>query len=249
MPSFVARVERPERGGEWISYLEERERGRRALGRAARARPRHPRRGDRPRGAAAVGRRASEDELLAALLFEAAAVSEDETRAALRSLPPDERAAMLAELVGERAQPPPPPRPRLRGAPLPLRGGVRLRRLPRPPAPPAAHRPVADARPRAGRRACPTSSTTRASATCTATGLERSRDEYARIVDAGPPELAPLRALPRLPDPLRARHERARGDAPDRAALRAARGTPPTAPWRTRCTPRSRACTPRWRPR
>ena len=28
-----------------------------------------------------------------------------------------------------------------------------------------------------------------------------------------------VRALPRLPDPLRARHERARGDAPDRAAL------------------------------
>ena len=24
MPSFVARVERPERGGEWVSYLEER---------------------------------------------------------------------------------------------------------------------------------------------------------------------------------------------------------------------------------
>ena len=29
-------------------------------------------------------------------------MSEDETRAALRNLPPDERAAMLAELVGER---------------------------------------------------------------------------------------------------------------------------------------------------
>ena len=44
----------------------------------------------------------SEEDLLAALLFEAAAVSEDEARAALRNLPPDERAAMLAELVGER---------------------------------------------------------------------------------------------------------------------------------------------------
>ena len=44
----------------------------------------------------------SEEELLAALLFEAAASSEDEARAAIRNLPPDERAAMLAELVGDR---------------------------------------------------------------------------------------------------------------------------------------------------
>jgi thymidylate synthase ThyX len=44
----------------------------------------------------------SEDDLLAALLFEAAAVSEDEVRAAVRVLPPDERATLLGELVGER---------------------------------------------------------------------------------------------------------------------------------------------------
>ena len=44
----------------------------------------------------------SEDDLLAALLFEAAAAPEDEARAAVRALPPDERAQMLAELVGER---------------------------------------------------------------------------------------------------------------------------------------------------
>ena len=56
MPSFVARVERPERGGEWISYLEERgaaaERWTRRLGldRAA------ARRAGRPGRAAAVGR-------------------------------------------------------------------------------------------------------------------------------------------------------------------------------------------------
>ena len=56
-------------------------------------------------------------------------------------------------------------------------------------------------------------------------GLERSREEYARIAEPGHPELAPLRARARLPDPLRARHERARGDAPDRAALRP-RGPP-----------------------
>ena len=101
MPSFVARVERPDRGGEWIGYLEER--GRSAERWAARLGL------DRTRGLEDSGPavrllsvQGSEEELLAALLFEAASCPEDETRAALRNLPPDERAAMLAELVGER---------------------------------------------------------------------------------------------------------------------------------------------------
>ena len=74
MPSFVARVERPDRGGEWISYLEERAAGARALGRAARPRPR---RGATSRAGPAVrllSVEGDEDDLLAALLFEAAAV-------------------------------------------------------------------------------------------------------------------------------------------------------------------------------
>jgi thymidylate synthase ThyX len=101
MPSFVARVERPERGGEWISYLEERgraaERWTRRLGL------------DRERRDEAAGPavrllsvEGGEDELLAALLFEAASCSEEEAKSAVRALPPDERAAMLSELVGER---------------------------------------------------------------------------------------------------------------------------------------------------
>jgi thymidylate synthase ThyX len=101
VPSFVARVERPDRGGEWIAYLGEREQAaerwaaRLGLDRARR---------DEETGPAVrlLSVHGSEDELLAALLFEAAAVSEDESRAALLNLPPDERAAMLAELVGER---------------------------------------------------------------------------------------------------------------------------------------------------
>ena len=44
MPSFVARVERPDRGGEWVEYLESRERAARSLGRAAGPRPRARRR-------------------------------------------------------------------------------------------------------------------------------------------------------------------------------------------------------------
>jgi thymidylate synthase ThyX len=101
IPSFVARVERPDRGGEWISYLRERE---------AAAERWAARLGlDRERRAADAGPRVTllsteggEEELLAALLFEAAACSEEEARAAVRGLPPDERAHMLGELVGER---------------------------------------------------------------------------------------------------------------------------------------------------
>jgi thymidylate synthase ThyX len=101
VPSFVARVDRPDRGGEWIGYLEEREQA--ADRWAARLGLDHATRdeGSGPE-VRLLSVRGSEEELLAALLFESAAVSEDEARAALRNLPPDERAAMLAELVGER---------------------------------------------------------------------------------------------------------------------------------------------------
>src|SRR3954447_1011888 len=102
MPSFVMRVERPERGGEWIKYLEQR----------AQAADRWAARLglDRARAAKATGPavrllsvRGSEDDLLAALLFEAAQTSEEEARAAVRVLPPDERETLLRELVGERS--------------------------------------------------------------------------------------------------------------------------------------------------
>jgi thymidylate synthase ThyX len=101
MPSFVARVDRPDRGGEWIGYLHERaaasERWAARLG-LDRARP-DERAGPAVRLLSAEG---SEDDLLAALLFESSACSEEEARAAVGALPPDERAGMLAELVGER---------------------------------------------------------------------------------------------------------------------------------------------------
>ncbi len=101
MPSFVARVERPERGGEWISYLSQRSEA--ASRWAERLGLDHTQR-DEPEGPAVrlLSVDGDEDGLLAALLFEAAATSEEEARSAVRALPPDERAAMLAELVGER---------------------------------------------------------------------------------------------------------------------------------------------------
>ena len=103
MPSFVARVERPDRGGEWVSYLERRARaaerwaGRLGLDRAA---------GDDSAGGPSVRlthHDGDEDLLLAALLFEAATTDERATRAALAQLSGEERAALLADLVGDRA--------------------------------------------------------------------------------------------------------------------------------------------------
>src|SRR3954449_8506152 len=102
MPSFVARVERPERGGEWVSYLERR---RDAAERWA------ARMGlDRPEGSDApavelIDVEGSEDDLIAASLFESSATSERAILDRVRALPPDEQAEIIADLVGERTYP------------------------------------------------------------------------------------------------------------------------------------------------
>jgi thymidylate synthase ThyX len=100
MPSFVARVERPERGGEWISYLETRasagERWARRLGLDAEQAD------DRP-SVTLLRAEGDEEDLLAALLFEAADCPEESIRDAVVALDADERAALLADLVGARA--------------------------------------------------------------------------------------------------------------------------------------------------
>src|SRR3954464_9138116 len=101
IPSFVTRVDRPERGGEWMTYLsarrEQAETWSRRLGLARREQP-----GSGP-SVRLLSVRGTEDDLLAALLFEQTSVSESEARDALRVLPPDERAQLLKDLVGERA--------------------------------------------------------------------------------------------------------------------------------------------------
>ncbi len=99
MPSFVARVERPNRGGEWISYLERRrEAAERWVARLGL---------DRAEGSDApsvelIDVDGSEDELIAASLFESAGSSERTILDRVRALPPDEQAEIIAGLAGDR---------------------------------------------------------------------------------------------------------------------------------------------------
>ena len=98
MPSFVARVERPDRGGEWISYLE-RAAMRPSAGWDAGADRRAP---DDAPAVELVHVDGSEEDLLASCLFESSQVPETEIRARLDVLDADERAQLLNDLVGER---------------------------------------------------------------------------------------------------------------------------------------------------
>ena len=100
MPSFVARVDRPDRGGEWVSYLESRrEAAERWVARMGLDRS------DADEMAPSVELidvDGSEDELIAASLFESAGGSERAILDRVRALPPDEQAEMIADLAGER---------------------------------------------------------------------------------------------------------------------------------------------------
>ena len=100
MPSFVARVERPERGGEWVSYLEQRRAS--AERWAARLGLDRPEPGTDKPSVTLLHVDGDEEQLLAALLFEAGTVSEPAARTAIARLSSEERANALRELIGER---------------------------------------------------------------------------------------------------------------------------------------------------
>ena len=101
MPSFVARVERPDRGGEWISYLERRrEAAERWVSRLGLDRVGDD---DMAPSVELIDVNGSEEELIAASLFEPARGSERAIRDLVRALPPDEQAEIIADLSGERA--------------------------------------------------------------------------------------------------------------------------------------------------
>jgi thymidylate synthase ThyX len=100
MPSFVARVERPDRGGRWVEHLAARDRAaERWTRRLGLDRATEPAAGPSVRLLHVDG---DEEALLAALLFEAAGAPEEETRMRVSALTPDERAALLRDLVGPR---------------------------------------------------------------------------------------------------------------------------------------------------
>jgi thymidylate synthase ThyX len=99
MPSFVARVERPERGGEWVSYLHQRrERTERWVSRLGL----DHRGGDDAPSVELVHVDGSEEDLLASSLFESATAAQTEILARIDVLDRDERAELLAAIVGER---------------------------------------------------------------------------------------------------------------------------------------------------
>jgi hypothetical protein len=100
MPSFVARIERPDRGGEWVSFLEQRRASaERWASRLGLDRPEPGQ--DRP-AVRLLHVDGDEEGLLAALLFEAGQTSEDAARGAVERLSGAERAEALRDLVGDR---------------------------------------------------------------------------------------------------------------------------------------------------
>jgi thymidylate synthase ThyX len=100
IPSFVSRVERPDRGGEWIAYLRDRrEAAEQAVARLGLDR----REGEQVPSVELTHVDGSEADLLAASLFEASGLPEAEISRRVSALDPIERAELISELVGERA--------------------------------------------------------------------------------------------------------------------------------------------------
>jgi thymidylate synthase ThyX len=100
MPSFVTRVPRPDRGGRWIEYLRERNEAAAAVAeRLGLAEP-----GDESAAPSVRLLRAhgSEEELVAALLYEASAVGEDQALAAVARLSSEKRMELVRDLVATR---------------------------------------------------------------------------------------------------------------------------------------------------
>jgi len=100
MPSFVSRVPRPDRGGRWIEFL--RERNEAAATVAARLGLDEAREDVTAPSVRLLRAHGSEEELLAALLFEASAAGEEEALAAVAQLSPEERTALVRELLATR---------------------------------------------------------------------------------------------------------------------------------------------------
>ncbi|HLM30404.1 MAG TPA: FAD-dependent thymidylate synthase [Solirubrobacterales bacterium] len=99
IPSFVARVDRPDRGGDWVAHLRER---REATERAVARLGLDRREGDAAPSVDLVHVDGNEEDLLVASLFESAGASEAAIRHRIGALDPIERAELIADLAGER---------------------------------------------------------------------------------------------------------------------------------------------------
>ncbi len=99
IPSFLTRVERPDRGGQWISYLEQRDQAGRRWAERLGLNEEH---GDGP-SVELLHVEGDEDRLLSALLFEASSCSERSITEAVEQLSDEQRARLLTELLGGRA--------------------------------------------------------------------------------------------------------------------------------------------------
>jgi thymidylate synthase ThyX len=99
VPSFLTRVDRPERGGAWTSYLAEtREHSAAVVHRLFGDEEPEPRPGVTLTDFDPEG----EDKVLAAICYPYTSLPEDQTLARVRKLGADERATLLAAYVGER---------------------------------------------------------------------------------------------------------------------------------------------------
>jgi thymidylate synthase ThyX len=100
MPSFVSRVPRPDRGGRWIEYLRERNEAAAAV--AVRLGLDDAREDVTAPSVRLLRVHGSEEELLAALLYEASSAGEEEALAAVARLSPAERTTLVRDLVATR---------------------------------------------------------------------------------------------------------------------------------------------------
>lgn len=99
IPSFVSRVERPDRGGEWIGFLRARQQ------RAVDTAKKYGLDGQQEETGPLVrllSHEGEENDILAALLFEASNESEDRIREELEGLSTKDREALMPHLVGPR---------------------------------------------------------------------------------------------------------------------------------------------------
>jgi thymidylate synthase ThyX len=99
IPSFVARVERPDRGGDWISFLRSRQqRGADAVAKFGLDRPQE----DTGPSVRLLNHEGSETDVLVSLLFEASNEPEDQIRGVVERLAEKERQSLMGLLVGPR---------------------------------------------------------------------------------------------------------------------------------------------------